>query len=49
MVVTSEPEPVESREVPQGENYGRLELEASPNQVAELRGDRALLPNRGRR
>lgn len=49
VVVTSKPEPVESRELPQDENYGRLELEASPNQVAELRGDRAPLPNHGRR
>lgn len=49
VVVTNEPNPVESGELPQDENYGRLELDGSPNQVAELDGDRAPLPNRGRR
>ena len=49
VVVANKPEPVESRELPQDENYGRLELEASPNQVSELRGDRAPPPNHGRR
>lgn len=49
VVVANKAKPVESRELPQDQNYGRLELEASPNEVAELRGDRAPLPNHGRR
>jgi hypothetical protein len=49
IVVTNEPKPVESRELPQDENYGHLELEAPPNQIAELRGDRPPLPNSGRK
>jgi hypothetical protein len=49
MVVTNEPKPVESRELPQDENYGHLELEAPPNQVAELGGDQPPPPNSGRK
>lgn len=48
VVVKIEPKPVEP-ELPQDENYGRRELEASSNHVAELHGDRAPLPNDGRR
>jgi hypothetical protein len=40
VIMTNEPKPVESRELPQDEDYGRLELDTPPNQVAELRGDR---------
>jgi hypothetical protein len=47
VVVTNKPKPAELRELPQDENYGRLELEASLDQVAELRGGRAPLPNHG--
>jgi hypothetical protein len=49
VVVANQPKPAESTELPQDENYRRLELEAPPNRVAELRGNGPPLPNSGRK
>ena len=38
IIVDGEPYPVETRELPHDDRYGRMELEGEPNQVAELHG-----------
>jgi len=45
MAVDNEPKNSEPRELPHDERYGRSELEVTPNEVAELHGDRGPLPD----
>jgi hypothetical protein len=49
LVVASLPSPPQPKELPHDELYGRLELEGTPNKVAELHGHQGPLPNVGRR